>query len=266
MHGIADYVFADRLGDGNHGTFWSARPPARLGLPPSQIVAVKVLAHHASDDDFRRMANELRIYARVESEHLVRVLDAGHDDGRLFYAMPLHEEGSLASPARPLDQATVVTAVIGATRAAHALHEHGVAHRDIKPTNILLAEDRGHLADLGLAQIISPGQTVTGIGPVGTIEYLAPEVIRGEPATRASDIWALGVTLHRVLTGRPVYQGLSGASLLDALRQVLSDRPVLDNSLEPTHRDIVERCLQADPTERFGTAAELAVALEGAHR
>lgn len=265
MNGIADYVFIRHLGDGNHGSFWLARPPERLGVT-AESVAVKVLGQRANEDDFRRMANELRIYSQVECADLVKILDAGHDDGRLFYTTRYHENGSLDRPSRPLDRRTVINAVASASRAAHELHEHGIAHRDIKPANILLDGEHGRLADLGLAQIINPGQTVTGVGPVGTIEFLSPEVIRGESATRASDIWALGVTLHNVLTGRPVYHGLRSATLLDALRQVLTDRPVIDSSLEGDERAIVERCLMPEPVDRFATAAELATELEGALR
>lgn len=265
MNGIADYVFIRHLGDGNHGSFWLARPPERLGLTVDSV-AVKMLAQRATEDDYRRMANELRIYSLVECPDLVEVLDAGHDGGQLFYTTHFHENGSLGHPARPLDRAVVVGAVASAARAAHELHEHGIAHRDIKPSNILLDGDHGRLADLGLAQIINPGQTVTGVGPVGTIEFLAPEVIRGEAATRASDVWALGVTLHNVLTGRPVYHGLRSATLLDALRQVLTDRPVIDPSLEGGERRIIERCLMPEPVDRYATAADLATELEGALR
>lgn len=260
--GIADYVFVERLGTGNHGEFWLAVPPDRLERPPGEHVAIKTLAQRATDADFRRMANELRVYAGVDSAFLVPVLDAGQQRGRLFYATPYFADGSLGSPARPLQRAEVRTAIADAARAAHALHEAGIAHRDIKPSNVLLDRGRGRLSDLGLAQIINPGQTVTGIGPVGTIEYLSPEVVRGDRASRGSDIWALGVALHRVLTGRPVYHDLPTSSLLEALRRVLRDRPVIDPSLVDEERTIVERCLATEPADRFGTAIELAEAIE----
>ena len=264
MDGIADYVFVRHIGDGNHGTFWLAQPPPRLGLPADTRVAVKTLANRANDDDFRRMANELRIYALVSTPDLVEILDAGQDRGRLFYVTPHLPDGSLGNPARPLDRITVIQAVAAAARAAHELHEVGIAHRDIKPSNILLDGDRGRLADLGLAQIVNPGQTATGIGPVGTIEFLAPEVVRGATASRASDVWSLGATLHSVLTGRSLYRGVDSGSLIDALRQVITDRPAIDPSLTRSIAAVVERCLQADPFDRYPTSAELAMALQEA--
>lgn len=262
MDGIADYHFLQRLGEGNHGTFWLAKPPPRLGRPELEFVAVKTLAQQATDQDFKRMANELRVYASVESPYLVPVYDAGHQDGRLFYATAYFPNGSLGGPARPMSLNEVVTAVVCAAEAADALHGAGIAHRDIKGDNVMLADDgTAKLGDLGLAQIINPGQTVTGIGPVGTIEYLAPELVRGDKASRASDIWALGVTLHRSLTGRGVYDSLPLDSLLEALRHVLSAEPTLSPDLPPDLAAVVERCLHKDPGSRYTTAAELAADL-----
>ncbi len=260
--GIADYEFVEHLGAGNHGEFWLAIPPPRLGRSPGEHVAVKTLAQRATDADFARMANELRVYASLSSPWLLPVLDAGQHDGRLFYATPYCPDGSLGHPARPLERQEVRRAIADAARAAHVLHEAGVAHRDVKPSNILLAGGRGHLSDLGLAQVINPGQTITGIGPVGTIEYLSPEVVRGDRASRASDVWAFGVTLHRVLTGRPIYHELPTGSLLEALRRVLRDRPVIDPGLAEPERRVIARCLELEPAERFPTATAFADELE----
>lgn len=263
MKGVADYTFIEHLGDGNHGAFWLAFPPERLGRRTDQPVAVKTLAHRANDDDYRRMANELRVYALVDSPDLVRVIDAGHDRGQLFYAMPYLAEGSLAEPSVGLAPAAIVEVVAAAARAAHQLHDVGIAHRDIKPSNILIDQGRGKLSDLGLAQIVNPGHAATGIGPVGTIEYLAPEVVRGERASRSSDVWSLGVTLHSALSGRTIYEGLPDGSLIEALRHVLSDQPSIDRTLAAPIVAIIERCLMPDPSNRYRTAADLAAALQG---
>ena len=272
MDGIADYIFVERLGEGNHGTFWLARPPERLGPVDGELVAVKTLVQQASDQDFRRMANELRIYAQVESPNLAPILDAGHQQGCLYYATTYYAGGSLGSPARPLDRSEVVAAVADAARGAHALHEAGIAHRDIKPDNVMLTQVgspdgsgpslRAQLGDLGLAQILNPGQTVTGIGPVGTIEYLAPEQVQGHQASRATDVWALGVTLHRSLTGRGVYPEFPVGSLLEALRHVTTSRPAVAPDLDSDLAEVIGRCLDEDPSGRYPTAADLAEALD----
>jgi eukaryotic-like serine/threonine-protein kinase len=261
MRGIADYRFVRQLGEGNHGRFWLAEPPARLGLD-DQYVAVKTLAHKASDDDFRRFANELQLYAAVDSEHLVRVLDAGHQGGELFYAAEYCPGGNLADPASELTEGAVVAAVADAARAAHALHEVGVAHRDIKPANVMVTDAGGKLGDLGLAQVLNPGQTITGIGPLGAIDYLAPEILRGDRAGRASDVYSLGATLHRALTGRSLFPDLPGDDLVAALRHVIERPPTVSATLRGPLSGIVERCLAADPAERYLTAAALAEALD----
>ncbi len=258
MDAIADYELLDSLGTGNHGEFWLARPPARLGLPDGVMVAVKVLAIQATENDFDRIANELRIHASVSSPHLAPVLDAGQQDGRLFYTTAYYPDGSLDSPARPLDRAAVLAAVAGAARACHALHEAGIAHRDVKPGNILLDEGRGLLGDLGLAQLLSPGQTVTGIGPVGTVQFLAPETVRGEPASRASDVWSFGATLHGVVSGRSIFPGLEQLDLLGALRTILSEPPTIDDAIDPSVRTVVARAVAVDPGDRHPTAADFA--------
>ena len=154
-----------------------------------------------------------------------------------------------------------------AARAAHDLHEAGIAHRDIKPANILLTDDGAKLADLGLVQVLAPGQTITGLGAIGSVEYLDPAIMRGERASRATDIWALGVTLHRVLSrqGR-LRRAARPATRLLAVRRVLSSPPTLDPSLSEAEADLVRRCLDPDLTARFRTAAEVADALDALGR
>lgn len=261
MKSIADYQFVRLLGEGNHGSFWLARPPQRLQLP-DEYVAVKTLAHRATDADFARMANELKLYASVPSQHLVRLYDAGQQDGVLYYAGEYFPDGSLAAPSRPLARSEVLRNLADAARAAHDLHQIGVAHRDIKPANILLGADGGKLGDLGLAQILNPGQTVTGIGPVGTIEFLAPEVVRGQEASRGTDIWALGASMHRALTGRSIFPAIPDETLLDALRHVLNEQPTLAGPLSAEETRIIRSALEAEPTDRPGTALELAEAVQ----
>ncbi len=265
MQGIADYEFIRPLGDGNHGSFWLAKPPARLGLSGTgadgeseTLVAVKTLAEWANDAAFSRMANELKLYASVDSPYLVELYDAGQQDGVLYYAGEYFPDGSLGQPSRPLNRQEVLFAVADAADAAHALHEVGVAHRDIKPGNIMVTSTGAKLGDLGLAQILNPGQTVTGIGPVGTIAYLAPEIIRGEAATRATDIWALGATLHQALTGRLIFPDVPESSLLDALRHVLHREPTLAEPLSVGETDIITTALAAEAADRHPTSAALA--------
>jgi len=265
IEGIADYRFDAELGAGNHGRFFRATTPARLNVDAPHV-AVKVLERRATDSDFKRVANELRIFAAVTSEHLVEVFDAGYDDGLLFYAMAYYPDGSLERPARPLSPEAVAGAIADAARGAHELHEVGVVHRDIKPANVLLDGDRGRLSDLGLARLMSPGMTTTGIGPVGSLEFMEPEVIWGDPGSRMSDVWSLGVTLHHALTGQGLYGEIPNDSVLEAFTHVLRSRPEISATLPDGYRPIVERCLADARAERFATAAQLANAVEAVLR
>lgn len=258
--GIADYVFVRSLGQGNQGEFFLAVPPARLGVD-AEFVAVKVLIGETSDDTFRRATRELRAFASVESPYLIKVYDAGQDAGRFFYCMAYFPRGALAAPATPLAPGEIRRAVAEAARAAHALHEGGIVHQGIKPKNILLGEDHAYLSDLGLAQLLAPGQTVTGLGPIGEVEYLDPAILLGKRGSRASDIWSLGATLHRALTGTSVYGELPAQPLL-AIRTMLSRRPTLSPALSPAEAALIASCFAEDPADRPPTAQALAEAIE----
>ncbi|MGI9539898.1 MAG: serine/threonine-protein kinase [Miltoncostaeaceae bacterium] len=260
MKGIADYEFVEELGSGNHGRFYRAIPPSRLDVE-AEHVAVKVLERGATDAEFKRMATELRVFASVRSDHLVRVYDAGSNRGLLYYCMAHYPEGSLASPARPLGGEEVARAVADAARGAHALHEVGVVHRDIKPANVLIEDGRGRLSDLGLARVLAPGMTTTGVGPIGSIEFMAPGIITGERASRRTDIWSLGATLHRALTGEGLFGDIPDDNVLEAFTHVLHGEPNPHPDLAPPHRAIIERCLERSGGG-FATAQALADALD----
>ncbi len=238
METIADYRLIRSLGAGSHGEFFLAEPPGRLGLD-AEFVAVKVMAGQTQDDAFRRATRELRHFASVKSPYLVALYDAGQEGGRFFYAAEYLPLGSLATPAKPLDRGQTLRAVADAARAAHVLHEAGTVHRSIKPANILITETGGKLADLGLAQELAPGMTVTGMGPIGSVEYIDPAILSGDRAGRPSDLWSLGVTLHRAITGTGVYGELPETEPLVAIRKVLSTDPVLSDSLTPAERELV---------------------------
>jgi serine/threonine protein kinase len=226
------------------------------------LVVVKVLDGATSNDGFRRATRELRVFASIDSPYLVTLFDAGQDGNSFFYAMEYFPMGSLASPSRPIERHGTLRALTDAARAAHALHESGVAHRDIKPDNIDLHEGGAKLSDLGMAQLLTPGLTVTGMGPIGSVEFIDPLLIRGGRASRATDIWSLGVVTHRALTGRGVYGELPSDDPLLALRRVLSASPALDPSLSAPEAELVSACLAPEAGDRPPTAEDVAKRLE----
>jgi len=225
---LADFRVVRLIGEGNHGRFYLAHPPARLGID-DEFVAVKVFAGQCSEDAYRRGTRELRAFAAVDSPHLARVYDAVLEDNFL-YAMEYFPLGSLAAPARPLTHDDVLRAVEHAARAVHALHEGGLAHGDVKPGNVMLHENGGKLSDLGLARVFTAGAALTGMAPETSVEYLDPSLLLGEPPSRATDIWALGATLHRALSGKGLYGELPERQPLLAIRRVQTTPPTLRSS------------------------------------
>jgi serine/threonine protein kinase len=265
MQGIADYRFVRPLGEGSHGTFYLAVPPPRLGLDVEHV-AVKVLAGATNEDAVRRTTRELRAFASAKSPYLVTLFDAGQQDGSFFYSMQYFPMGSLAEPVRPLKPAEILVAVSQAALAAHALHEAGVVHRSIKPENILLQEDGARLSDLGLAEALAPGATVTGLGPIGAVEYIEPAILLGKRGSRASDIWSLGITLHHALTGVGVYGDLPAKDALAAVRKVLSSSPELSPTLDPAVAAVLAKALATDPEDRQRDALTFAQELQALAR
>jgi eukaryotic-like serine/threonine-protein kinase len=253
---IADYELIRSLGWGNHGQFFLARKPDRLPVDV-EYVAVKVFAGTSTDATFRRATRELQAFSAVRSPYIVSLYDAGQHDGVLYYSMEYLERGSLATPDKPISQAEAITAVRDAALAVAALHAAGMVHRDIKPGNIMLTESGGKLSDLGLAHVIAPGVTVTGMGPVASIEYTDPEQLQGAPASPATDIWSLGVTLHRVLSGKGIYgQDLPADDGLLALRRVMSATVELAPGLPQGAEELISACL--GPSDQRPTAEEFA--------
>ncbi len=259
---IADYHIIAMSHEGNHGTYYRAHPPGRLGSADEEVV-LKVLGRRATDDEFKRFANEMRLLHAVASPHLAELLDAGSVDGDLFMAMRRYD-GSLTEATSLVDDdgtQRIVGLVADAARGAHALHEVGVAHRDIRPSNIVVDGGRGRLADLGMAEM-GPGFSATvGAGPIGSLGYMAPEVVTEGVAGRASDIWSLGCSLHAALSDRPIHGVIPTTSMLDALRHLARTAPRIDDRLDAAVAVVIGRCLTS-PADRFSTAADLATALD----
>ncbi len=203
-------------------------------------VAVKLLADNLSADPHlrERFRREADLGKRLSHPNVVRVLASGETDGRAFMVLEYVDGGNLAEEllrAGPLPPERV--AALGAQAAAglaHA-HERGLVHRDVKPQNLLLAGDGTlKVSDFGVARAVD-GTRLTEIGSVlGTAAYLAPEQARGEETTAATDVYALGVVLHELLTG----------SLPD------SDPPALGLGVPDELAGLLIACIQDDPGAR----------------
>jgi serine/threonine protein kinase len=259
VDGIADYTFIRPLGEGNHGRYYLATPPPRLGLEAKAVV-VKVVAGQTTSDTFTRATRELKAFAAVRSPYLVRLYDAGQQTGTFFYAMEWLERGSLADHPQELSKDEARKAVADVARAAHALHEAGIVHQDIAPENVLLTGDGGRLADLGLAKVLQPGVTVTSIGSrsIGAVEFVDPAMLAGGRPSRLTDVYSIGMTLHRALAGTGMFGEIPADQPMMAMRAVLAGSPKVDPSLGPQESALIKACVDPDLSRRPRTAQEVA--------
>ena len=259
LHVLGDYTIIRPFSEGGHGRFYLATPPARLGL--TEPVVVKVVGGQ-KEAGFRRFTRELKLFARVNSPYLVKLYDAGQHEEYFFYSMEWCQGGTLAEPAHELTRNEKLRAVADAARAVDALHENGIAHRDLRPGNILLrADGSACLGDLGLAQLGSG--SVTSMAPMASIGFVDPKIIMGDSASRASDIYSLGAVLHWALTGKHIHVGIDDVDPMMAVRSVLRHPAHIDrDSLSAEEADVIAACTSAQPEQRPSTAAEVAVLID----
>lgn len=259
---IADYELVEVLHDGTSARLYRAVPPSRLGQDPGALVVIK-LVEGTGDRAFNRLSRLLQTFAAVDDAHLVRLIDAGQHEDVFFYTTPDWVDGSLARPRVPLAARQAVDAVADVCRGAHALHEAGIAHRDISPSAVLLHPDGAWLGGLDLARAAMGGGSVTAMAALPSVGYVDPACIRGEPPSRATDVYSIGATLHFALTATPIHPNLPEDDAVMAVRRVLRDAPHLSPSLDAASAEIIRACLDPDPVARPATALELAELLGG---
>jgi serine/threonine-protein kinase len=259
------YRLVELLGQGGMATIYRARD-AQL----DRDVAVKLLRpEFGRDPDFlARFRDEARAAASLSHPNIVAVHDFGEDESGPFLVMELVEGQDLASILRengalaPRQAARVAAEVAKALQAAHV---RGIVHRDVKPSNILIGRDgRVKVADFGIARAISESQMTAAGTTMGSVAYFSPEQARGEQATFASDVYALGIVLFEALTGQRPFSGDGAAAIALARLTTTPPRPsALRSTVPPALDSIVLRAMALDPAQRYGSAAAMASALEG---
>ncbi|MFN0026231.1 MAG: protein kinase domain-containing protein [Acidimicrobiales bacterium] len=258
---MADYQLVEVVHDGTTSRQYRAVPPARLGRAPGELVVIKLL-EGTGERAFPRLSRLLQTFASVQDPHLVQLLDAGQHEDVFFYATPDWSDGSLARPRAALTLQRALAAVSQLCRGAHALHEVGIAHRDISPSTVLLHPGGAWLGGLDLARAAMGGGSVTSMAALQSVGYVDPACIRGEPPSRASDVYSIGATLHFALTSMPIHPNLPEDDAVMAVRRVLRDAPHLSPSLHPHAAEIIRICLDPDPLARPSTALELGTLVE----
>jgi len=275
------YELADRLGSGGMSSVYKATDRVL-----ERTVAVKILAEHLSDDDkfVARFRREALAVARLIHPNIVQVYDTGVDDGRHYIVMEYVEGRSGAQLLQARGSLGPAVAVEIGTQACAGLdyaHRQGIIHRDVKPGNLMViggpatrgdgratahepptGEMTVKLTDFGIARAAEQSRLTQVGSVVGTAAYLAPEQARGEEATPASDVYALGVVIYQLLTGRLPWEGATLAEL--ALRRE-NERPLpptsYDADVPETLSTAVLRSLDGDPAGRYSTPRQLAAAL-----
>jgi dienelactone hydrolase len=260
------YTIERELGHGGMATVHLARD-----LKHGRAVAIKVLrpelAQALGGDRFLR---EINIAAQLQSPHILPLLESGEADGLLFYVMPYVEGDSLRGritkqgALAPSEAMRLLRDIVDAL--AHA-HRHGVVHRDIKPDNVMIAERHALVVDFGVAKAMSDASAhhdLTSVGiSLGTPAYMAPEQAAADPKIDLrADIYSVGVLAYEMLAGRTPFSG-SPQAILSA--QIASrPEPLLEvaPNVPPAIAQIVMRCLEKDPADRYQTADELLVAIE----
>lgn len=268
---VCGYRIQQVLGSGGMGSVYLAADPA---LP--RQVALKVLsAELCRDSDFRaRFVREADTAAGLEHPQIVSVYNRGQtDEGQLWIAMQF-VDGTDADAALRAGGMTPMRAVHIITEVARALdfaHAHHVVHRDIKPANFLLsgspgAEERVYLGDFGIARALDDaGLTATG-SVVATVAYAAPEVLSNAPIDSRVDIYSLGCTLYRLLTGHTPFPATNGAAGVMAAHLFSPPPRVTDEvpSLPAALNQVIAVAMAKDPAARFASASALAEAAAGA--
>ena len=262
---LGSFRLEDRLGEGGMGVVFKASR-----LQGGETVALKVLRAELGQDETyrRRFLHEARAASEVRHAALVPIVEAGEDRGRYFLATAFVDGKTAEARVRedgpfPLADLIRLATEIGA--GLDALHGQGVIHRDLKASNILLERDgSAHLTDFGLAKgqaytvLTKPGQVM------GTIDYLAPEIIRGQPASAASDLYALACTLYECAAGTTPFTGSAFQVGLGHLSGEPPDPGADRDDWPPALSEALLQGLAKDPASRPPNADAYATALRAA--
>ncbi len=266
---VSHYRILEKLGGGGMGVVYKAED-TRLKRP----VALKFLPEAMSQDRHAldRFQREAQSASALNHPNICTIHDIGKERGQTFIVMELLEGQTLkhrmaGRPMKPEQVAKLGTQIAEALEAAHS---KGIIHRDIKPANLFVTErDHVKVLDFGLAKLLRPvsdatvTETLTELQVVaGTLPYMAPEQLRGEPVDARTDIYALGVVLYEMATGRRPFEAMLPTALAADIQHEVPPAPGrLKHDLPARLEEIILKCLEKDPANRYQSAKELVVDL-----
>jgi serine/threonine protein kinase len=264
---VAGYTIVAELGSGPMSVVYRARDPG------GGDVALKLLHPERGADAslHRRFIRETEIAGRLKHPNLLPVVAEGEDEGRAYMALPFAPGGSLADRLEddgPLELPDLVGIVRDVGAGLDALHRLGLVHRDVKPSNVLFTETGAALADFGVARGADDSVLTRAGSVVGTVDYLAPETIRGEPAGPLSDLYALGCLAYACAVGTPPFA--DRRTVADICRAQLDDAPIEPAVLRPelpnAFTAALLTALAKDPADRPGTGTAYGLLLRAGAR
>ena len=266
LNRVGRYEITEKLGQGGMGTVYKAFDPLL-----TRVVAVKVISGQldVNPDHRERFFREARAAAQLSHRNIITIYDLGEQDGAPYLAMEYLEgrdldqrlhDGEGMSLTRKLELALSICEGL-----AHA-HACGLIHRDIKPANVFVTDDGGvKILDFGLARLITSELTRSNV-MVGTVNYMAPEQLRGERADHRADIFSFGVLLYELLGGRKPFQGDSAAATMyKILHEVPKALDELDPAVGPALTTLVDRAMAKAREDRYQRMTDLLRDLEAAY-
>jgi tetratricopeptide (TPR) repeat protein len=250
---IGRYQVVRRLGSGGMGSLYLARDPEL-----DRLVAIKLVKDNLADEDEElraRFAREARSVARLHHPNIVTVFDVGELEGRPFIAMEYIPGESLAemirrrAPLSLLQKLTLLEELCSGL--AHA-HKAGIVHRDVKPANLMVDQDGTlKIVDFGIARLAESTMTKSGM-LIGTLNYMSPEQLSGEPVDARTDIFAVGAVFYEMIALRPAFPGTMVEGVLHRICHEPPDPLAsLDPDVDPEVERIVLRALEKDPRQRY---------------